>query len=280
MSGSDIFAALKVPDHGRDPLKVFFFGGAADVAAAAAKKLNDAASGLSCVGTLNPGFGTIEAMSQDDIIDKVNSSGADFLVVSLGARKGQLWLHRNHKRLNIPVRAHLGAVINFEAGAVKRAPLRLRTLGLEWLWRVKEEPHLWRRYVTDGSILLVLLLTRVLPLAFLARWHRLKSTWKPKKLLIKTEQNHGFVTIRLSGDANERNVDIAITHLRETLTSAKGAVVVDLANVRVIDERFLGLLLMVRKCLTGQGTKLGFIGVRPSVRRVFWLNELDFLLNS
>jgi Glycosyl transferase WecG/TagA/CpsF family len=89
-------------------------------------------------------------MSRDQMIDKVNASEADFLAVSLGAKKGQLWLHRNHQRLAIPVRAHLGAAINFQAGTVKRAPPRLRAWGLEWLWRIKEEPQLWRRYGHDG----------------------------------------------------------------------------------------------------------------------------------
>ena len=53
---------------------------------------------------------------------------------------------------------HLGATINFQAGTVKRAPYTIQKLGLEWLWRIKEEPYLWRRYFHDGSVLLNLLL--------------------------------------------------------------------------------------------------------------------------
>ena len=86
--------------------------------------MNAQPSGLHCVGSLYPGFGSVDEMSRDDIIDKINSSDADFLVASLGAKKGQLWLQRNHYRLLIPVRAHLGAVINFQAAMVKRV-LRL-----------------------------------------------------------------------------------------------------------------------------------------------------------
>ena len=115
------------------------------------------------------------------IIDKVNASEADFLAASLGARKGQLWLHRNHRRLTIPIRAHLGAVINFQAGTVKRAPTWLRACGLEWLWRIKEEPHLWRRYAHDGWVLLGLIFTRVVPLAVANRWSRFKSQHWPQR---------------------------------------------------------------------------------------------------
>ena len=118
VSGSDIFEALKAPDRLGRRLKVFLFGGAPGVAAAAARTLNAVPSGLSCVGTFDPGFGSVDEMSREHIIDKVNASEADFLAASLGARKGQLWLHRNRRRLAAPIRAHLGAVINFQAGTV------------------------------------------------------------------------------------------------------------------------------------------------------------------
>src|SRR5262249_6644841 len=162
------------------------------------------------------------------------------LAVSLGAKKGQLWLHRNHQRLTVPVRAHLGAAINFQAGTVKRAPIWLRGCGFEWLWRIKEEPQLWRRYGYDGWVLLRLLFTRILPLAVLNQWHRLKSRRKPTELLISTEQLHGSVTIRLSGDANERNISKAIMCFQEILTKGNTDVIIDLADVRVVDGRFFG----------------------------------------
>src|SRR4029450_1688151 len=98
------------------------------------------------------------------IIATINASNADFLVVALGASKGQSWLQHNHHRLSIPVRAHLGAAINFQAGFLRRAPKIVRKAGFEWLWRIKEEPHLWQRYWHDGRTLLHLLWTRILPL--------------------------------------------------------------------------------------------------------------------
>jgi len=280
VSGSDIFEALKLNDPGGCQLKVFLFGGAEGVAAEAAKTLNAVPSRLRCVGTFDPGFRSVDEMSRDDVIDRVNSSAGDFLAVSLGAKKGQLWLHRNHKRLTIPIRAHLGAVINFQAGAIKRAPQKLRTWGLEWLWRIKEEPHLWRRYVYDGAVLLRLFFMRILPLAILNRWDRLKSERQPKELLIGTKQHHGCVTIRLSGDANQHSIGKIITCLQETLTTGYTGVVIDLGEVRVIDGRFLGLLLMVRKHLKAQETKLRFVGVSPRIRRLFRLNEVDFLVSN
>ena len=64
------------------------------------------------------------------------------------------------------------------------------------------------------------------------------------------------------------------------VTARNQAVVFDLSATRVIDARFFGLLLMLRKCLKGQGAKLSFVRLAPALRRMFWLNGLDFLLTT
>ena len=91
----------------------------------------------------------------------MNAARPDFLVVSLGAAKGQAWIMRNLHRLDVPLVSHLGAVVNFVAGEVRRAPRWMQRSGLEWAWRVKEEPALLRRYAGDAL--------RLLPLAWRER---------------------------------------------------------------------------------------------------------------
>ena len=192
VAGSDIFEALKKERETLRPLKVFLFGGDEGVATTAAAVLNEKPSGLCCVGAVYPGFGNIEEMSRPELIDQINASQADLIVVALGAAKGQTWLLQNHDRLRVPVRIHLGAVINFTAGKIQRAPVIWRKLGLEWLWRIKEEPSLWRRYAHDGGVLLRLFVTRVLPLALAAQWQRLRAL-KPQELQIN-EAHHNTAT--------------------------------------------------------------------------------------
>src|SRR5689334_8020186 len=121
IAGSDIFEELKSARRRAKQLKVFLFGGVQGAAAAACQRLNTEASGLACVGWYDPGFCSVDAMSTDAILQAVNSSNADFLAVALGAEKGQAWLLKNHERLQIPVRVHLGATINFQAGILKRS---------------------------------------------------------------------------------------------------------------------------------------------------------------
>ena len=105
-------------------------------------------------GLAFPWFRSVEEMSADVIFRSHQFEWCRFSRRCLGAKKGQTWLLRNHDRIKTPVRVHLGATVNFLAGTVERAPTALRKLGLEWLWRIKEEPHLWRRYWGDGLVFL------------------------------------------------------------------------------------------------------------------------------
>jgi N-acetylglucosaminyldiphosphoundecaprenol N-acetyl-beta-D-mannosaminyltransferase len=278
-AGSDLFDRLQARNTGMRRLTVFLFGGARGVAEAAAKTLNAQPGGLNCVGTMDPGFCEVSEMSQDHIIDIVNSSGADFLVLSLGAKKGQLWLQRNHHRLTIPVRAHLGAAINFQAGIVKRAPPMVRAWGLEWLWRIKEEHYLWKRYRDDGFVLLRLLLTRILPLAVITRWHQFRPKHRLQDLLIKKSNDPQSIMISLCGVASERHIPQATSCFREAL-AGKQNIIIDLSNTRLIDARFFGLLLMLRKELRSRGAKLIFTGASRPIERMFRLHELGFLLSA
>jgi N-acetylglucosaminyldiphosphoundecaprenol N-acetyl-beta-D-mannosaminyltransferase len=277
VSGADIFDALR-SRHQLDPkLKVFLFGGADGVADRVARSLNVEAAGMACVGVLNPGFGSIEEMSTDEIFQKVNSSNADLLTIFLSARKAQGWLLQNHYRVEIPVRAQFGATINLQAGSVRRAPPIVRRVGFEWLWRIKEEPYLWKRYWKDGFGLLRLVATRVVPLAATHLWRGLIGS--NEKLVIERNEDDKVVGIKLYGPAIARHVDAAITCFRGALDAQK-AIVIDMSQITMIDPRFFGLLLMLRKRSTRQGSGLDFVNASARVRRMFRLNGFEFLLNA
>jgi N-acetylglucosaminyldiphosphoundecaprenol N-acetyl-beta-D-mannosaminyltransferase len=275
VAGSDIFDRLKL--ELRSSVKVFLFGGPEGVAETCSTVLNSQSSGVSCAGTLYPGFGSVEDMSTDAIIDAINASEARFLVASIGAQKGQSWLRKNHHRLRIPVRSHLGAAINFQAGLLKRAPFFVRRSGFEWLWRIKEEPHLWRRYFHDGISLLKLMMTSVFPLTLSAVW---RSFFAGDDLDLTVSFEDGQVkTVVLAGYALEHHVAKAISVFREAVD--KGSLLsVDVSGLRAIDPRFFGLLLMVRKQLVARGGRLQIAGASAAIRRAFRLNRFDFLLSA
>ncbi|MBC9878312.1 WecB/TagA/CpsF family glycosyltransferase [Bradyrhizobium sp. INPA01-394B] len=270
VAGSDLFGRLKSRTDKR--LRVFLFGGTGDLAERVGEKLNAEKCGLECVGVLNPGFGSVEELSSPEIIAQINASGADLLAVFLNAEKAQAWLLRNHHRLTVPIRAQFGATINFEAGTIRRAPPLLRSTGFEWLWRIKEEPYLWRRYWKDGRALFQILWSCALPLAITARLTRREA-----KFAVYPDYNDEGVTLGLAGAATAGNVDSLLPFVRQAVIDNK-CIKIDLASVEHMDGRFFGVLMAVRRQLARRDLSLTIAGVSPRLRRIFRLNRFEFLL--
>ena len=277
VAGSDLIEALIENKEGYKPLKVFFFGGQDGIAEQACEKLNAQNKGLQCVGFHNPGFGSIEEMSSVDVIDKINQSSADFVIVSLGAKKGQAWIECNQDKLKAPIISHLGAVVNFIAGNVNRSPKLLQNLGLEWLWRIKEEPSLWRRYLLDGISLLNLMIKKVIPLSYLIFRFKNKLEYFDK-IIIQRENKGNSEIISISGvivnsNLNEiRKVFKKISDLAENIT-------ININDVTYIDAAFIGFLLLLRKDLLAARKKLYIKTSSPFIQRVFMLNRCNYILS-
>lgn len=276
VAGATLFETLRA-DAAR-PLSVYFFGGPAGAAEAACRRLNEEKRGLRCAGFHYPGMGDVEAMSTAPVIAAINASGADFLVVALGARKGQAWIVHNLGRLRVPVVSHLGAVVNFVAGSVGRAPAWVQKAGLEWLWRIKEEPKLWRRYASDGLALLGLLTTRVLPhVVHLRRQRRRLANRLPSDM--DRSCHEGVLMLRLHGSWGNEQLD----PLRREFTAAAATdseVWMDLGKVSHIDSAFVGLVLLLFGWQTRMGMRPNFVAVSPAARRVFRYCCAEFVLDG
>jgi N-acetylglucosaminyldiphosphoundecaprenol N-acetyl-beta-D-mannosaminyltransferase len=96
----------------------------------------------------------------NDVIRIINGSDATCLIVGLGAPKQEIWITRyRHMMPNVKIFMGVGAVIDYEAGAVKRAPHWMTRIGLEWVYRITTEPwRYWRRYLRDLEFFWLLLL--------------------------------------------------------------------------------------------------------------------------
>ena len=277
VSGSDIFNALKkMRGKKLSWPKAFLFGGADGLVRNLADKLNLKSDGMKCVGAISPGFGTVAEMSNEQTIAAINASGAEFLAVFLSAKKAQAWLLENYHRIDVPVRGQFGATINFEVGTIKRAPAFVRSLGFEWLWRIKEEPYLWARYARDSVALLGLLSSCVVPL-YIATHIRSRRRSLALQVNCAAAADAKRVIVRLHGDATAHHIDAGIVSFHNVLDSHTD-VEVDLSETRYIDQRFFGLLLMVRKQLAAHGLVLTFSSVSHRMRHQFKLNRFEYLL--
>ena len=152
VAGSSLIETLNRRRY--QPIRIYLFGGPPDVGRKASFRLNRQAGGLCCVGFNEAGMGSVEELSAEKTIASINQTNPDILLVALGAKKGQRWIEHNLYTCTAPVISHLGATINFMANTLKRAPAQWQHYGFEWLWRIIQEPFLWRRYAHDGFILL------------------------------------------------------------------------------------------------------------------------------
>ncbi|MCE9657609.1 MAG: WecB/TagA/CpsF family glycosyltransferase [Burkholderiales bacterium] len=240
VAGSDLFEALQA--HSGPPLSVYLFGGPPGAAAQAGERVNARGGGIRCVGHDEAGFGPIEAMSEPALIERINRSGAHFVIVALGAQKGQAWIGHNAARLEAPVLCHLGAVMNFAAGTVRRAPRWAQRSGLEWAWRIKEEPALWRRYAGDAVRAAGLVVTRVLPEAWAAR--RRGPAKGGAEPLVEIDRS-GAQTVLRPGAASEA----ALAALRNALAecAALGSrLTIDLSRVGAVANPVAAVLLLAK----------------------------------
>jgi N-acetylglucosaminyldiphosphoundecaprenol N-acetyl-beta-D-mannosaminyltransferase len=278
VAGSTLFQSLRQAalPAGSQAMRVYFFGGPPGVAQAACEKLNTSASAMTGVGFDSPGFGTIEQMSDAATIERINASQADFLVVALGAKKGQAWIQHNLSRLRVPLVSHLGAVVNFVAGTVSRAPLWAQKTGLEWLWRIKEEPKLWRRYRDDGLGLLTLLVQRVIPLALAAR-RQAPVAARFEAARMQVEEGEGDCILRLSGAVGQANIGRLRAVLPQAARSSK-PLVVDCAGLDHIDSAALASLMLLYGACLAAGRPWAVLGASPALRKQFALHCAQYLL--
>lgn len=143
-------------DYHRDnsSISIFLLGAKPGVAITAMKNINIKIGRNIIVGAHSPSFG-FETNTEEcrDIVDLINNSGANVLVVGVGAPKQEKWILKYRSDFkNIKLFLPLGATIDFEAGNIRRAPKLFQTIGMEWLFRLLSEPkRLWRRYLLEDS---------------------------------------------------------------------------------------------------------------------------------
>ena len=130
----------------------FFYGGAPGVPEHLAKRLQVRFPGLQVVGTYSPPFRPLRAEEDEQIVAIIKTADPDVLWVGLSTPKQELWMHEHRDRLNVPVIVGVGAAFDINSGRIRQAPRWMREHGLEWLFRLIQEPRrLWRRYLLRGS---------------------------------------------------------------------------------------------------------------------------------
>lgn len=150
ISGSDLFPILCEHAAAKN-YKVFFLGGLEGVADKAAQNLLQSMPTLDIVGTYSPPFGFEHDEDEcEKIVDLINDKKPDILFIGLGAPKQEKFADKFKDEYHANVSLCIGASFDFQAGSIKRAPIILQKIGLEWFYRFYKEPkRLFKRYFID-----------------------------------------------------------------------------------------------------------------------------------
>ena len=158
ISGSDLVMPLlrRAAEQG---YRVYFLGGAPGVADLAKSKLEASLPGIQIVGTDASRIDVNALGDADEVTERIRRAEPDLVLVALGAPKQEIWSHTRAERLKPAVLIGVGASLDFVAGTQKRAPNWMSKAGLEWLYRLAQEPRrLAARYLLrDPEFCLILL---------------------------------------------------------------------------------------------------------------------------
>lgn len=145
--GPDLMRALSALSAKRG-YRQFYYGGNAGVADDLAGILSHTYPGLAVAGTLSPPFRPLTAEEDAAIIAQINAASPDIVWVGLSTPKQEYWMAEHAGRLDAPVMIGVGAAFDFLSGKKAQAPLWMQSNGLEWLFRLGQEPRrLARRYL-------------------------------------------------------------------------------------------------------------------------------------
>lgn len=122
--------------------RLFLLGAREGIAQRTARRLQYQWPDLQIVGAYG---GSPAPQEEDSIVAMVRAAQPHLLFVAYGAPKQELWISRNLQRLQVPVAIGVGGAFDYISGATRRAPVWLRQLGLEWVFRLFREPWRWRR---------------------------------------------------------------------------------------------------------------------------------------
>ncbi len=157
VSGSDILRPL-FELAARRKYRVYLLGAAPGVVEEAARRLKDEL-GLEVCGFSAPHVRLLPGPDEAAVVERVRVARPDLLLVFLGAPKSEIFLDRVRDQLVPAVAVSLGASLDFYVGRVRRAPRWMQRTGLEWLFRLLQEPRrLAKRYLVDDVYFLVILL--------------------------------------------------------------------------------------------------------------------------
>jgi N-acetylglucosaminyldiphosphoundecaprenol N-acetyl-beta-D-mannosaminyltransferase len=240
--------------------RIFVLGSKEEHARMAIEILKGKYPGALFVGRYSPEEKPLDAMDDDEILNRIHAARPDILLVAFGNPKQELWIDRNRERLNVRVSIGIGGSLDIIAGQIKRAPRIIQKMHLEWMFRLMQEPRrLLPRYILD-----TLALVRQLPREYVANRRQPEQTniW-PMEVSLQGRTR----LVRLPGTLTGQ--DCLMVESQAALAAEVGEhLVLDMTMTERVEADGVGCLLEARRTMVSVGRPLWMAGVTEPVRRV------------
>jgi exopolysaccharide biosynthesis WecB/TagA/CpsF family protein len=146
VSGTDMVPEL-LHDLASTGCRVFLLGGTPRLSKTAAARLPELFPGITISGYEH---GYFDRSTESRLLDRINASRTDLLLIGMGTPTQELWLLRNQGSLNVRMAACVGGLFHYWAGDLRRSPRILVRVGFEWAGILLQQPHKWRIYTIDA----------------------------------------------------------------------------------------------------------------------------------
>ncbi len=245
--------------------------------------------GLRIVGAIHPKIVTegelLESSDERDrlIIEQINQAAPDVLFLNLGNPKQELWYDRIHQHLKVPVSIGVGGTFDLLAGMIPRAPVWMQKWGMEWIYRLIQEPkRLGKRYLIDIIKFPWMAIPLILYHYYSWLSYKLFSLEKKgngKKFLLFISSNQTLTVVQIPSRLSKGAAEELKSRFNDLFSH--GAVVFDFKDTRHIDLEGVAFLLEAGKRAVQEKRPLFILGLSKKMRCLLKFHRSwDFLALS
>jgi len=265
VAGSDLVPRL-AERAAREGWRIFLLGGDPASVAKASENLQARHPGLVIAGAYSPPFAPLHEFNHADIASRLREAKPDILLVAFGCPKQEKWIYSHYRETGVPCSIGVGATIDFLAGKVHRAPDWVGRLGLEWVFRMLQEPgRLAGRYAKDIRFLM-------------------SQVLRERKAILRKPPESGPADAPAVQDAGDveilfwKGALIAGTLDQLKAPSCTKPFIIDMSMVSMIDSSGLGHVLRTLRRAWSQGITGCLAAPSEKVLSVFAMTRLDRVL--
>lgn len=260
VAGSDL-TPLLLKLASEKSYRVYVLGGREDIAQKALENAKRDYPGLVIAGAYSPPRADLLEMDHDGIIERIREAKPDILFVAFGCPKQEKWLSMHWREAQAPVGIGVGASIDFLSGEIKRAPVWMQRTGLEWLFRMLQEPkRLFRRYFIDLVVFVP---------AIFHQWRMLRVKKRPKKAEDFSPSDSTSIIDDFPVFALPKRIDISLIREQPDMLGIPAlggpSVVLDASKTDFIDSSGIGFLVKLAKTARADLGEICLVKPSPAI---------------